>query len=134
MILQWEIFDILSKKTKFERQSTNASLVLEDHGFQIRNYKWNQCSLFRIGLKKSSKKRYLSTNDIVKIGLQTIRQVDQVGLIAQAWHAPRCDSLLKQGGINITAGRFIPGFNEDDPKQKWVRDYLSWIIKESSSK
>jgi len=71
--------------------------------------------------------RYLSTEDVAH---QYKGTDNDVILVCQAWHAPRCWNICKATGINVVAGRFVDAWSPRD-QQDWVRDPLSWLIKES---
>ncbi len=57
----------------------------------------------------------------------------RVFVVCQAWHAPRCIQISRAQGLNIIRGEFIDDFSRSDP-QKWVRNWLVWVLKEGTKK
>ncbi len=56
-----------------------------------------------------------------------------VFVVCQAWHAPRCIQICKRDGLKVVRGEFIDDFSRSDP-QKWVRNWLTWVLKEGTKK
>ncbi|NJO89276.1 MAG: hypothetical protein HC831_10195 [Chloroflexia bacterium] len=102
---QWEIFDLIKGKYK---------------------------NLKRMGDKRY---RYLTTAQIIDKFHDKFVETYQapptkIALFAQSWHAPRCMVACKNKGIEVVLGEFIDKFSPND-SQPWVRDVLSWVIKEA---
>jgi len=75
--------------------------------------------------------KYLDTKRIIEKVLNSINNdSNKVSLFAQSWHAARSLELCQNKGLNIVQGIFVDAFSPDDP-QPWVRDVLSWVIKEA---
>ena len=84
----------------------------------------------RIGLDPG--KDYITTKEVIrKFKRMTKCDVDtKVFLACQAWHAPRCWCYCQKQQLEVVGGVFVDLFSPNDP-QLWVRDELSWVIKES---
>ncbi|MBU1627865.1 hypothetical protein KKB18_10895 [bacterium] len=60
-------------------------------------------------------------------------QYPKIFLVCQAWHAPRCKKICEEAGLIVVGGKFINDFSKSD-KQKWVRNWLAWVLKEGTRK
>ncbi|NRB54091.1 MAG: hypothetical protein HRU41_40960 [Saprospiraceae bacterium] len=125
-IIQWEIFDHLVKK---DLDIGNNGTDVESGDLAIKLYRFHDHQVFRIG--KQSREQYLSTADIINFGSTLLGDGDQVGIVGQSWHAVRCRKMLEALPHKIVFGSFVDEFCGEDPEQPWVRDFLSWLIKES---
>lgn len=103
LISQWEVEDHIKDKEKFQK-------------------------IIRV---EKENKEYLKTEDVIKKAIDTLnKDIKNVAIAAQSWHAPRCIGLCKNRGLNVVKVVCIDKFSPSD-KQPWTRDVLSWIIKES---
>jgi hypothetical protein len=84
----------------------------------------------RIGLDPG--KDYITTREVIQKFRQMTRSDAgaKVFLACQAWHAPRCWRYCEEAQVSVVGGVFADLFSPNDP-QWWVRDELSWVIKES---
>jgi hypothetical protein len=100
---QWEVFDLIRQRHRYSK-------------------------LNRLGDKRS---RYITTSQVIdKFILSGQSMPTKIGLVAQSWHAPRCIEMCSEKGLQVVRGLFVDKFSPNDP-QLWVKDVLSWIIKES---
>ncbi len=73
---------------------------------------------------------YMTTRGVVERFANVNEKQSKVRLVAQSWHAPRCRYWCKYFGYDVVGGTFVNAFAPNDP-QPWVRDGLSWVLKES---
>lgn len=102
---QWEIVDI---------QTFHATSGLTFH---------------RIGMDPG--KDYIYSHEVVQkfLALSGAQPGSKVFLACQAWHGPRCWRICEKAGLEVVGGIFVNLFSPNDP-QPWVRDAMSWVIKE----
>jgi len=110
VFVQWEIANILC-----ERKATYRS------------------ALTRIDFDYD--RDYITSVELVERVRRTVGDVAGLNLfvVCQAWHAPRCIQICSSQGFNVVRGEFFDGFSASDP-QKWVRNWLAWVMKEGSKK
>ena len=86
----------------------------------------------RIGLDPG--KDYITTREVIQKfkAMTNCEDGTTVFLACQAWHAPRCWRYCQAENLRVVGGVFADLFAPNDP-QSWVRDELSWVIKESQA-
>jgi hypothetical protein len=100
---QYEIYELIQSKRKFK-------------------------DIIKLGDRRY---KYISTGQIAdKFLAEYQKPIKEITLVAQAWHAPRCMEICFGKGINAVRGEFVDKFSPSD-SQPWVRDVLSWVIKEA---
>jgi hypothetical protein len=80
-------------------------------------------------------REYITSFEVVEKFKRAIGRDKDVSvfLVSQAWHAPRCIQICRAQRLNIVRGEFIDDFSLSDP-QKWVRNWLAWVLKEGTKK
>jgi uncharacterized SAM-binding protein YcdF (DUF218 family) len=81
-------------------------------------------------IRLDENENYMTTSEVIQKLVEKYGDAGKVFLVAQAWHAPRCKYLCEKKGLGVIGGKFVDEFLPDDP-QLWVRDVLSWVLKES---
>lgn len=78
---------------------------------------------------------YITSIEVVEKFKSMIPKDDGVTLllVCQAWHAPRCILTCEDRGLRVVQGEFVDEFSPSDP-QKWVRNWLAWVLKEGTKK
>lgn len=78
---------------------------------------------------------YITSAEVLeKFKRFTKREMDpKVFVVCQAWHAPCCIQICAKEGLKVVRGEFIDDFSRSDP-QKWVRNWLAWVLKEGTRK
>lgn len=128
---QWEIADALWMCRSSLKVSDLCSYASPKPGSQAQVIKEQESmNIYRIGLDVNDNKNYIRTEDVVE--KSKAKLTGKVALACQSWHAPRCYHECKHLDLDVVAGLFAGEFSPKDT-QPWVRDVLSWIIKENDS-
>ncbi len=108
VVVQWEIANILYERDEAYRDTVK-----------------------RIDLDYD--RDYITSANVVERFKTFIKgeQDTRVFVVCQAWHSPRCIRICTDQGLKIVRGKFIDDFSRSDP-QKWVRNWLAWVLKEGT--
>lgn len=106
---------------------SEANLIVQ---WEIDNFLGTEKKFFSRHRIEKEDKDYLSSIDFVQKAKGILNgNTTRIGIVANSWHAPRCIQICEDEGLDVQLGIFVNSFSSNDP-QPWVRDPLSWIIKE----